>query len=1043
MSTDTKEVRTAAAPPSRFYNFTFPSQDVPPELSPHWTRHSPLKGSPSPAASLRFKTLPMSSPDKMPPTAESEQDRRASLSPDEVQSSTLPERVPARASSPPPDKISSPAEPDPIAMPLPDCHGSSLSRRDSTGSNRTLTSGLSLSATAPSRSQLSLRASPPSTRLLAGTYASSTRPSPATTRRAPIPTRRPSSTSISRLPRPDVSYPITTIPTTRWGARVNKSISDTGVSNQLPRPSPSGPVSAKPLPPRPVATLASTPSPSKDGRTLIDASEQPLQIITDADGDAHDWPALTPRSFSAPHQFDANARVTPSSIPRMVSISHSHRSAQPSSRTLVDHVVGRTSALTDRTSHLSFVTADEAMDIDARSGTASFLEDTSQKSTREDPAPQGIYPSRDQSLAASHSFDDLRSSTEKPLPQLPTLPDFANEMLTSEYEAHKRNTPPANFSRPMSKSPNLLAESPSFAANARQQKTASRIPRFEYKSRPVRVNSQGLDVASEQPTQSSPSLSGLYSTSPSAFAVTSRELQHHIQRTNTNGSTASEDSPSLPRRIRKYRTRDHSGSSTPAYTTGASSADEEDLVTPVSSPSLPRSSSMANLTPGEENTDDDEPFMSYSPNIPRTKHLPPSTSRHTDQLATIPSLPDFKNCSTHLSPTPRKYIADAKTEIEEELNVVDDQNDAVMKEEQTELDCETKDQHTHTLSQLEGHRRPTRQFTNDNRLLQTLTPTVHTPSYVRPSDSFIAAATVAQKYVEQDSVGSEQIEARQQKVQEEEAQAASKNEPGYGDYPAPNIPSKWSDSTPSGMASSSGDSPREPQTSIGFPSADRIPSTRAAHPSASASRHSSPTLGITTPYQPEPVRNVKRAREDIGGRGGFARMTAASAAKASPSTRTPRAPGNPMGPRARSKSRTVLAKVAGFFSHKKEKKPHQLQVAPGPPSPPTLLEAEQPEPAAASPANDTTSAPLDGESDDVKTLAEKLEEKARLQSSPTSKARMMNFAHILREAVANAKEAEKFALAAKQAAEQAETAHEKTKVAADMLQRLATSLVRL
>ncbi|PPJ51274.1 hypothetical protein CBER1_08934 [Cercospora berteroae] len=984
----------------------------------------------------------MSSPDKMPPTAEAEQDRRASLSPDKVQPSTLPDRVPARASSPPPDKTSSPAEPDPIAMPLPDCHGSSLSRRDSTGSNRTLTSGSSLSVTTSSCAQLRLGASPPSTRLLAGTYASSTRPSPVATRRGPIPARRPSSTSISKLPRPDVSYPITTIPTTRWGARANKSISDTGVSNRLPRPSPSGPVSAKPLPPRPVATLASAPSPSKDGRTLIDASEQPLQIITDADGDAHDWPALTPRSFSAPHQFDANARVTPSSIPRMVSISNSHRDAHPSSRTLLDHAVGRNSALTDRTSHLSFVTADEAMDIDARSGTSSFLESTAQKSTREDPAPHGIYPSRDQSRATSHSFADLQSSTEKPLPQLPTLPDFANEMLTSEYEAHKRNTPPANFSRPMSKSPNLSAESPSVAAHVRQQKTASRIPRLEYKSRPVRVNSQGLDAASEQPTQGSPSVSGLYPTSPSAFPVTSRGLQYHIQRTNTNGSTASEDSPSLPRRIRKYRTRDHSGSSTPAYTTGASSADEEDLVTPVSSPSLPRSSSMANLTPGDENTDDDEPFMSYSPNVPRTKRGPPSTSRHTDILATIPSLPDFNNCSSPLSPTRRKYIADAKTELEEESNVVDDQNDAVTKKEEAELDCETKDHHTRALSHLEGHRTPTRQSTDDN-----LAPAVHTPSYSRPSDSFIAAATVAQKYTERYSVSSEQIQASQRKAPKQEAQAASKNEPGYGDVSAPNMSSKWSDSTPSGMAGSSGDSPMQPQTSIGFPSASRIPSANAAHHSASASRHSSPTLGVTEPYQPEPAGNVKRARENIGERGGFARMTAASAsrqsAKASPSTRTPRAPGKPMGPRARSKSRTMLAKVTGFFSHKKEKKPHQLQVVPAPPSPPTLLEAEQPEPAAASPANDTTSAPLDGESDDVKTLAEKLEEKARLQSSPTSKARMMNFAHILREAVANAKEAEKFALAAKQAAEQAESAHEKTKVAADMLQRLATSLVRL
>ena len=58
------------------------------------------------------------------------------------------------------------------------------------------------------------------------------------------------------------------------------------------------PVTEKPLPARPVASLAYGPSPSKDSRTLIDAVERPLR--RSIAGSEHDWPTLSPSPTSTP-----------------------------------------------------------------------------------------------------------------------------------------------------------------------------------------------------------------------------------------------------------------------------------------------------------------------------------------------------------------------------------------------------------------------------------------------------------------------------------------------------------------------------------------------------------------------------------------------------------------------------------------------------------------------------------------------------------------------------------------------------------------------
>ncbi|KAF2211775.1 hypothetical protein CERZMDRAFT_98207 [Cercospora zeae-maydis SCOH1-5] len=1034
----------------------------------------------------------------MPSPSKPEPGRPASPSSDGVIPSTPADSVPAPASSPVADRMPLPAESASTAMPLPDRHGSSLSRRDSTGSDRSLTNDSYPSVTATSRGQLGLRRSPPPSRRLAGTYASSPRTPPAGTRRTPATARQPSSTSISRLPRPS-----TGASTARWPSRAGQSAFHNDRSIHTSRTSPLVSASEKPLPPRPVATLASAASPSKDGRTLIDASEQPLQFFTD--GHAHDWPALSPRFVGAPYQLATNANAIPSSIPRMISVSNSRRGANPDSTIARDGGFGRASALTNTSSHLSFVSAQESVTSDTQGETASIPASTPQKYGQGDTARSGFYPPRDQSLAASQSFINLQSSTDKPLPQLPPLPDFAKDMLTSEYEAHKRNTPPANFSRPMERPHKYSAESSSTGAVPQQQNTMSRIPTLDNKkSRSTRISTQGLDVASDPPAENSPSLSGQSFTSPNApISIDRGGVQRRLQRTGTKGSTASDDSPSLRRLNRSYRIRDHSGSSTPAYTAGASSADEDEPATPVSSPLLPRSSSMAKLTPDDQDSDDYDPMTPSPPNVPRTRRGPPSTSRHTGQLPTIPSQsvlspsipveslprskrhPDFRVPSSYLSPARRPYrqlFPDGKTaevgdgnhtELIEKPNVPSDVEDAASSEGELKFNRKPEDHHTRTLSQLEGHRPHLRESTDFNALFNTsATPSRPLSAFTR-TNTLIANAAAAEMFLERGSVSSEQIEERRQKVLDEETPATWMSRPRDQGFPAQDMPSKWSDSTPSGTASSSEGSREHSHISIGYPSASRIPSIVAATPTAAiataakqsptpdpTSRNSSPTLSPRAQYQPPSTGSVKRAREEIVERSGSARTTAAAeskkAAKATPSTskalgkqaasaggrdRTPRTGDSHLGARTRSKSksRAVLAKVTGLFKKDKKSDPAPL---PALLPPPTLLEAQQPEPHAASPAVGTSVTPLDGDSDNVTTLANKLESKAREQSSPTSRARMLNFTHILRDAVANAKQAAVSAEEAKQAASAAQTSYEKTQLAADMLQRLATSLVQ-
>ncbi|KAM3425409.1 hypothetical protein BST61_g7355 [Cercospora zeina] len=1109
------EVRTAAPPPN-FHVFTLSSQVLPLALSPLRIRHSLLHNSRSLTRSLEDTPRPVSFPTTMPSPKESETDRPASPSPYDVQPSTQADSMPARASSPPWAQMPSPAGPDPTALSLPCRPGSSLSSPGSTGSDRSLTNDSTHSVTTTSRGQLGLRRSPPPSRRLAGPYASSIRTPPAGTRRIPASARQPSSTSISRLPRPNTGVPIT-----RLSSRVDQNAIDTERSVQTSRTSSIGPSSEKPLPPRPVATLASAVSPSKGSRTLIDASEHPLQMFTDSH--AHDWPALFPRSVGAPHQLDANASATTSSIPRMISISNSRRGATPDSTVARDGVIGRATALTNASSHLSFMGAKESVAGDTRNETASILETTPRKYGQQDTAPSGFYPPRNQSLAASQSFIDLQSSTDKPLPQLPPLPDFAKEMLTSEYEAHKRNNPPANFSRPIERPSNHTAKPPSTSAAPRQQKPTSRIPTLDNKKgRPTRGSTPGLDVASDSLAEDSPSLSGQSFVSPNALIGINRGgVQRRIQRTGTNHSTASDDSPSVRQLNRSYRIRDHSGSSTPAYTTGASSADEDEPATPVSSPSLPRSSSMAKLTPGDQDTDDCDPITPSPPNVPQTRRGPPSTSRHTGTLPTIPSqsvlspgipvgriprskrFQDYRIPSGYLSSAPRPYrqsSCDGKaaefghgnnTELKEELNVFSDEDDdAGSIENELKLSRKPEDHPTRTLSQLEGHRPALSESTDSNALFDTFAAPFRPLSTFTRTNTLIVNATAAELFLQRGSVNSEQIGELQEEATEEEAQATSMDEPRDEDLsapdmpskwsdeprdedsPAPDMPSKWSDSTPSGMVSSSRGSQEHSHTSIGYPSASRVPSLTAATPTAATPtaakpsptpdltrRNSSPTLDSRTQCQQPSTGSVKRAREEIGDRSGFARTTAAAeskkAARATPPTskglgqqvagvagrdRTPRAGDSHTGARTRSKSksRAVLAKVTGLFKKDKKSDPAPLPTLP---SPPTLLEGQQPEPRAASPAVGTSVTPLDGESDNVKTLADKLESKAREQSSPTSMARMLNFTHILRDAMANAKQAARSAEEAKQAALAAETSYEKTQLAADMLQRLAKSLV--
>ncbi|KXT08348.1 hypothetical protein AC579_9933 [Pseudocercospora musae] len=448
------------------------------------------------------------------------------------------------------------------------------------------------------------------------------------------------------------------------------------------------------------------------------------------------------------------------------------------------------------------------------------------------------------------------------------------------------------------------------------------------------------------------------------------------------------------------------------------------------------------------------------------------------------------------------------------------------------LDKETKNHLTQTLSLLEGHGSPTEDNFDHDKLEQIFGQLVPGIKRASRTNTLLNDANAATRFLEaesRDSVVENRSPLHGNGIAHGES-GGGLNDNTVAELPA-NEPcqtpavSKWSDSTPSAQGNSTDLTRKEPQCSIGYPSSARAPSAarspvvhlshRRQRDSDFSSRNSSPTLGHAK-GGPESILaqgSVKRGHK-AGERAGFARMTTSAASKKIPrsagsvskglrkpeevqrgrhsftaSTRQSatvsaialeKAP-----PRSRSKSRTVLDKINGFFSHKRDKKPEVGSEAP-PPLPPldfgklptrntahiddssTLFPqlnrtkrgtspplTSLPEAATSPPSQDLRSfsrasdksmagiLPLDGDCDGtVLTLTDKLVNKAKQERSVTRKQRLTNFAQILHDAMIHVREAKISAETARQMAEQAELSYLKTQKGVEMLSRLASSLVQ-
>ncbi|EME83284.1 uncharacterized protein MYCFIDRAFT_81830 [Pseudocercospora fijiensis CIRAD86] len=920
-------------------------------------------------------------------------------------------------------------------------------------------------------------------------------------------------------------------------------------------PLPAVPVTEKPLPSRPIASVASDLSPSKDSRTLIDAVEKPLQMSQE--GSARDWPALTPRSVSAPEpkrpSFSRDLKSTPSAIPRRISTKSIARTSADAVKMLDKRMARNSNAsvLTQHSSDPSFVSAEEpnltdhtteraSMSLPSLVHTPQHVAPAPQLST---PAQTTQYPARMQSLGHRLGNGNLTQPKRASGAEMPRRLSGIAGPNTPMAQPRGHSPSPASFSRPRPGSgayaaplPSLPKDTPpSTAEKVLHQRTASRIPIPDSKKATL------VDIRTLPPppnSEGSPSFGARRLVSPGALAILDQGTKRRLQRANTNGSTASTESSSTRilnlDHVNEKQQRSRSKSSSPGDTFGPSSSDEEEVVTPVMEPFRLRNG--ASLK-SDRATDMEDQF-NLTPDELRFRSLrraPPSKSPFTGPLQTIHSQATLAMPHAEDSPTKNACISHSNqfSNLARRLhhlksshgsdNYKDDDTEPVNQQgsqhllrqllEETQcqdqicqnsgmpgLDKETKNHLTQTLCLLEGHGSPTQDNFDHGKLEQMFGQLVPGINRASKTNTLLNDATAATRFLEGDSRDSVVENPSPDHVNgiAHGGSGGFNDDATVAELPAndacqtPAV-SKWSDSTPSAQGNSTDLNRKEPQCSIGYPSATHAPGVRSpAHlthgrqrNSGFSSRNSSPTLGHSK-RGPESILakgSVQRGHK-AGERAGFARMTASAASKKIPRAAGSR-PNIAQPPRSRSKSRTVLDKINGFFSHKRDKKTEDGSEAP-PPLPPldfgnlstrTTAHIDEsnspfpqlhrmnrttsppltsvPETSTCPPSQDHRSfsrasdksmasiLPLDGDCDGtVLTLTDKLVTKAKQEKSVTRKQRLTNFAHILNDALIHVREAKISAETARQMADQAELSYLKTQKGVDMLSRLASSLVQ-
>ncbi|KAM0720631.1 hypothetical protein Q7P37_004768 [Cladosporium fusiforme] len=731
----------------------------------------------------------------------------------------------------------------------------------------------------PSSKIHGVRVTPARQRFFAATKASAAKTSPPSsadrTRQPHSNTTPHSQTPSSKLPRRNVAASKLTPPTSKWNPtsirRLNhleKTSEDAEVSpcaREAPQSADqslidlgSAPAAThhiragKPLPSRPLASLVDGPSPSKDSRSLVDASERPLRLSLA--GSECDWPTLLPTSYSTP------TLAIPSSSGAMA------ESPLPSGRLSVS-AASLLAASMDIThladDHYSGAKLDKPHSIASRSSStlsnASPL-DAEQTSERADtginhasmpkhviytdPNIASPYPPRTSSLGNRSGDINPMKRSESANATIAGSADFARD-TTEQSRPHSPS--PASFSRPrptsVSHSPGVSSVTSVVAMTpVRSSKTASRIPLPDQKKATlVDIKARRTSSIPIPKLEKGLSFGGRRIDSPDPLKVLDHGIKRRqLQRANTNGSNSTASTVPTRLIIDDPLPVDCSKANTPDSTIG-SSVEEEEITTPSDRPLhfvkhgyKPKHMKKASTTyhGGQSfNVHDDTEVILGRP--------PPSNSPFTGPLQTIPSqsmlplLATSEDGSAAESPCPKVVIkptefstfAQRLSELEDARALASEDRrtrhsliDVGTKSELVEilrdakhedalisqcgvagLDEETRLEITRTLSMLEGKCDPPTTAVDLGHLSKMFGRLKSGFEKAPKSATFVEDATVAERFLAKQDAASETAKhAVGAQVNDDfETPATNYNREGATSPMSVGKTSKWSNSTAS------------------------------------------------------------------------------------------------------------------------------------------------------------------------------------------------------------------------------------------------------
>ncbi|KAK0777442.1 hypothetical protein LTS02_014687 [Friedmanniomyces endolithicus] len=700
--------------------------------------------------------------------------------------------------------------------------------------------------------------------------------------------------------------------------------------------------SEKPLPSRPCASLAHTLSPRKDSRTLMDASEKPLQ--QSVDGKLCEWTAMLPHSASgvALEASDVNMAELLRSTPPFT--------ASPENIFSPDRWIARVPNTLVNTSLAASGDGATESDASERSSSSTFLsaDDGNVRGfTNSDSTPASNALGGYTAGVKQHSSDN--STESKNCDDSP----YRSDRLTEH--------PPRNASLKAQYGHGFVI-APILSRNFQRSfwKTASRIPLPDPK-KAMLVDVKTRTSAATQKSDCAPSFGSRRLDAPDTLRILDqgikRRQMNQPKRTNTERSTATTETSSTGTYGHNEIPQvDRSKNNTPDGTLGTSSSEEEEIATPTYHVGFDDDAGVREKhTDGHSNSYYHTAAVRlFDGAVSALGRTPPPTSRYTDPLQTIPSqaiLPTCNDDEASHPPTHSRMASDLKSlnkrlsdlhtahadytaarigdrarvpestkySLLELLNEYTSQDSHHSKDGCSVLDAETKKHITRTLSMLEGNGSPPHMDVDNETLLRLFGHLKRGMERQPESVSFIDNAAAAEQFLAHANDGSMVVHDVAGNITGTHSTNLNREEESSPADARPPLPlieavaSKWSESTESVEALSPVSSqvsprhmqnstrtnplhgpprriPPDPPRSIGYPS--RISSKASAligpgepgvgYPPVPLRRPTSPTLGKRQPG------SIRAARDTLHHmKGGFARTTASAESKKSPKTPTP------------------------------------------------------------------------------------------------------------------------------------------------------------